>query len=90
MRRPAWLVIIVIVAVSAVAFSGWHVVRPGEQIVVRRLGGLVRPAWGPGSHWGFPLGIDRFDRVRTDLVRRLHIGTPERWTETPIPPAASS
>jgi membrane protease subunit HflK len=68
---------ILVAAVSAVASSGWHVVRPGEQIVVRRFGGLVRPVWGPGSHWGFPLGIDRVDRVRTDLVRRLHIGTPE-------------
>jgi membrane protease subunit HflK len=77
MRRRAWLVIILVATVSAVASSGWHVVRPGEQIVVRRLGGLVRPVWGPGSHWGFPPGIDRVDRVRTDLVRRLHIGTPE-------------
>jgi modulator of FtsH protease HflK len=77
MRLPAWLVMSVIAAVSAVALSGWQIVRPGEQIVVRRLGGLVRPAWGPGSHWAFPLGIDRVDRVRTDLVRRLHIGTLE-------------
>ena len=56
------------------AISGWHMVRPGEQIVVRRFGRLVEPAWGRGCTWGFPLGIDRFDRVRTDLVRRLTSG----------------
>jgi membrane protease subunit HflK len=56
------------------------VVRPGEQVVVRRLGRVVVPVWGPGFHWGLPPEIDRRDRVRTDQVRRLVVGpadTPE-------------
>jgi membrane protease subunit HflK len=54
--------------------AGWCVVRPGEAVVVRRFGRVVGPAWGPGFHWGFPPGIDRLDRVRTDQVRRLNVG----------------
>jgi membrane protease subunit HflK len=79
MKRPALLMLLILAAVClfALALSGWHVVRPGEQIVVRRLGGVVQPTWGPGFHWGFPLGIDRFDRVRTDHVRQLTVGSTE-------------
>jgi membrane protease subunit HflK len=56
------------------ACFGWCVVRPGEAVVVRRFGRVVGTAWGPGLHWGFPAGIDRLDRVRTDEVRRLNVG----------------
>ena len=42
--------------------------------MVRRLGRLVEPPWGPGLHWRLPLGIDRIDRVRSDAVRQVTIG----------------
>jgi membrane protease subunit HflK len=61
----------------ALATSGIRVVRPGEQVVVRRFGRLLEPAWEPGLHLGLPLGIDRFDRVHTDQVRRLVVGSAE-------------
>jgi membrane protease subunit HflK len=54
--------------------AGWCLVAPGEVVVVRRLGRLVAPPWGPGLHWRIPLGIDRLDRVRADAVRHVTIG----------------
>ena len=73
-RRLALLVVLLSTGALVVALTGFCAVRPGEQVVLRRFGRLVKPAWGPGLHWGLPLGIDRIDRVRTDLVRRLVLG----------------
>ena len=36
--------------------SGVCLVAPGEVVVVRRLGRLIDPTWGPGLHWRYPLG----------------------------------
>jgi membrane protease subunit HflK len=49
-------------------------VAPGEVVVVRRFGRPIDPPWGPGMHWHVPLGIDRLDRVRSDVVRQFTIG----------------
>jgi membrane protease subunit HflK len=62
-----------LVAAGFVA-AGWCIVAPGEVMVVRRLGRLVEPPWGPGLHWHYPAGIDQLDRIRTDVVRQLTIG----------------
>ncbi len=73
------LVTTLLVAVGAAALlaaaAGWVIVAPGEVVVVRRLGRLVEPSWGPGLHWRFPSFIDRIDRVRSDAVRQLTIGS---------------
>jgi membrane protease subunit HflK len=58
----------------ATAATGWVEVAPGEVAVVRRLGRPLPHTWTPGPHLGWPLGIDRIDRIRTDQVRRLEIG----------------
>jgi membrane protease subunit HflK len=52
-----------------------RVVRPGEYMVVRRFGRFIEPGWKPGLHFGLPMGLDRFDRVRLDEVRRQIVGS---------------
>jgi modulator of FtsH protease HflK len=69
------LVIGLIVAAALVAATGFRMVAPGETAVVRRFGRLVEPSWGAGLHWCFPPGIDRLDRVSSDAVRQLTIGS---------------
>jgi len=64
----------VLAALALFFASGVCLVAPGEVVVVRRLGRLVDPTWGPGLHWRWPLGIDRVDRVRALEVRELTIG----------------
>ncbi len=73
--RPRSLIPLVLGAVGlAWAATGWRVVAPGEVVVVRRLGRVLPHPWLPGPHLGWPLGLDRTTRVRTDEVRRLAVG----------------
>ncbi len=75
MRRTRTVVVSVLfLAILGILGSGFVSVAPGEVAVVRRLGRVVEPPWGPGLHWRIPLGIDRVDRIATDAVRRLTIG----------------
>jgi membrane protease subunit HflK len=73
-RSRVSLLIAFLAAVALFAGFGVCSVAPGEVVVVRRLGRLVDPSWGPGLHWRWPLGIDRVDRVRELEVRQLTIG----------------
>jgi membrane protease subunit HflK len=77
MKRWSVFLLATVGVIVIVLATGFRVVGTGEQIVVRRFGRVLLPTWGPGLHWGFPLGIDRIDRVRTDLVRRLSVGSVE-------------
>jgi membrane protease subunit HflK len=75
MRPILVIALIALVAAAAlVAATGFCLVAPGEVVVVRRLGRLIEPAWGPGLQWRWPLGIDQLDRVRAQEVRQLTIG----------------
>ena len=83
MRWRVAAVLALIAASLLIAATGWRV-WPGERIVVRRFGRILAPDWGPGLHWGAPLGIDCFDRVRTDEVRRLNVGAATESTAMSI------
>ncbi|MBX6312988.1 MAG: protease modulator HflK [Isosphaeraceae bacterium] len=74
MRRGRLLVVLLALAVLGYAATGWVVVAPGEVVVVRRLGRVLPTPYRPGPHWGWPLGLDRCERVRIDEVRRLTVG----------------
>src|SRR5439155_535705 len=73
MRRGILASIVTVLALACLATS-WVEVAPGEVVVVRRLGRVVPAPWMPGPHLGWPLGLDRRMRVRTDEVRRLEVG----------------
>ncbi len=73
MRRTL-ITIVPLVAAALFFGSGVCLVAPGEVVVVRRLGRLVDPVWGPGLHWRYPFGIDRADRIRALEVRQLTVG----------------
>ncbi len=74
MKPRHWPAILIVVATLAGLASGWITVQPGEVAVVRRLGRVLPETWGPGPHWGWPLGMDRTTRLRLDEVRRLEFG----------------
>jgi membrane protease subunit HflK len=58
----------------ACLITAWVEVAPGEVVVVRRLGRILHDPWLPGPHLGWPLGLERRTRIRTDEVRRLEAG----------------
>ncbi len=55
--------------------TGFVIVEPGEAVVVRRFGQVLPTPWRQGPHWALPIGFDRLDRLRTDEVRRLEVGS---------------
>lgn len=75
MRRPRAIIgVAALLGLVAYLATGFEAVGPGEAVVVRRLGRLLPRPWTPGLRWGWPLGLERRDRVRTDEVRRLEVG----------------
>jgi membrane protease subunit HflK len=74
MKARAWGTGLAGLVLLGILASGWTIVAPGEVVVVRRLGRALREPWGPGAHWGWPLGVDRTARLRLDEVRRVEFG----------------
>jgi modulator of FtsH protease HflK len=80
------LIIIVLISLAVYAATGVTQVQPGERGLVRRFGKFVARV-GPGLHIGWPVPIERVDRVALDRVRRLAVGyQPDRDEEIDAPP----
>jgi membrane protease subunit HflK len=68
--------VIGVIAIASTLATSVHIAGPGEAVVVRRWGRVLERPWTQGAHWGWPFGIDRVARVRTDAVRQISIGLP--------------
>ncbi|MGI8744343.1 MAG: FtsH protease activity modulator HflK [Bryobacteraceae bacterium] len=54
--------------------SGVYLVRPDQQAVVTRFGGVVDSRVYPGIHYALPWPVDRVFKVKVHQSRRLSIG----------------
>ncbi|WP_422923569.1 protease modulator HflK [Singulisphaera sp. PoT] len=72
MRR--WVVITLMLGLSAYLATGLAVIQQDEVGVVRRFGAVQAEPWEPGLHWGLPWGLDRLDRVKAGQTRTLTVG----------------
>ena len=70
---PALPFIIVGVLLALWLASGFYVVGPGEQGVVRRLGKHIHTTTA-GLNWHWPQPIERVDVVNYEAVRRIEVG----------------
>ncbi len=53
--------------------SGFFIVSPGQQGIVRQFGKEVRIA-SAGLNWRFPMPIEKVDIVNVEQIRRLEVG----------------
>ena len=72
-RRGRWRVVLPWLVLGYL-LTGLYAVQPNEQAMVRRCGRALPQLRGPGLHFGFPLGIDRVDRVRMFEPKRVGVG----------------
>lgn len=71
--RPVWRAFLptaLAVLASLYIGSGFYVVQPGEQAVLRRFGQVLSNQMGPGLHYRLPWPIDRVDVISVTAIRR--------------------
>src|SRR6267378_4035094 len=85
MKRRLFLYPVVLLLVGYL-LTGVTQVRPGERAVVRRFGRVLEQKPEPGLWIGLPWGMDRVDRVPTDLVRRVAVGFQQGEEAGPVLP----
>ena len=72
-HRPVWRAFLPTAIITLVLFylaSGFYVVQPGEQAIVRRFGQVLPGEIGPGLHYRVPWPVDQVDIVSVSAVRR--------------------
>jgi len=81
--RLPWIILVVFVIWL---LSGFYMVRPGEEGVVRRFGRYVYST-SPGLRYHLPYPFERVDKVSLTEIRRLEVGyrTTEQGTSRFVP-----
>ncbi len=72
-KKPSNLPVIAVLIVGAWLASGFFIVSPGEQGIVRQFGKKVRIA-SAGLNWRMPWPMEKADIVNVEQVRRIEVG----------------
>jgi modulator of FtsH protease HflK len=72
-KKPGNLPVIAALLIGAWLASGFFIVKPGEQGIVRQFGKKVRIA-SAGLNWRMPWPVDKVDIVNVEQVRRIEVG----------------
>ena len=72
-KKPSNLPVIAVLIVGAWLASGFFIVSPGEQGIVRQFGKKIRVA-SAGLNWRMPWPVDKVDIVNVEQVRRIEVG----------------
>jgi membrane protease subunit HflK len=72
-RNSRAVLLLSLVAVLAWLASGFFIISPGEQGIVRQFGREVRIA-SAGLNWRFPTPVEKVNIVNVEQVRRLEVG----------------
>jgi len=71
-KLPGLWIFLVILLVIYIG-SGFYIVKPNEQAVVKRFG-AVKNVVGPGPHYHMPFPFEQIDRAEVTKVHRIEIG----------------
>jgi len=72
-KKPGTLPLISVLLIGAWLASGFFIVQPGEQGIIRRFGEKVRTV-SAGLNWRMPWPFERADIVNVEQVRRIEVG----------------
>ncbi|MEI7752036.1 MAG: FtsH protease activity modulator HflK [Candidatus Omnitrophota bacterium] len=72
-RKPSNVPVIAVLVVGAWLASGFFIVSPGEQGIVRQFGKKFRIA-SAGPNWRMPWPMEKADIVNVEQVRRIEVG----------------
>ncbi len=72
-KKPSNLPVIAVLVIGAWLASGFFIVSPGEQGIVRQFGKKIRTA-SAGLNWRLPWPMEKADIVNVEQVRRIEVG----------------
>jgi len=72
-KKPGTIPALAVLLVGGWLASGFFIVSPGEQGIIRRFGEKVRLA-SAGLNWRMPWPVERVDIVNVDQIRRIEVG----------------
>ncbi|OGX11894.1 MAG: HflK protein [Omnitrophica bacterium RIFOXYB12_FULL_50_7] len=72
-KKPGTIPMLAVLVIGAWLASGFFIVSPGEQGIVRQFGKKVRIA-SAGLNWRMPWPVDQVDIVNVEQVRRIEVG----------------